>query len=137
MEIGTISNPSLYLTDIKSKSHPVITVDLPSLIENMKHSSSRAKGELKAMILLNNPDRQILLTILPEKTEISAFQANDSVTIQIIEGELMFHSPRESLTIRKGQFLMLHEKVKYSLTNIQETVFLLTISNDNSKVVEN
>jgi quercetin dioxygenase-like cupin family protein len=137
MEIGTLNKPSLALTDKKSVSAPLSTFDLPSLIEDMKHSITWAKGELKAMILFNNPDMQILLTALHEKTEINAFQANDSVTIHIIEGELMFHTRNESLTIREGQVLTLHENVRYSMKSIEETVFLLTISTGSTRVSEN
>jgi quercetin dioxygenase-like cupin family protein len=137
METGTIYNPSLSLTDKMSIANHLFTFDLPSLIENMKHSKTWAKGELKAMILLNKPDTQVLLTALHEKTEINAFQANDSVTIYIVQGELKFNAGKGFLTLREGQFLTLHEKVKYNLTSIEETVFLLTILNVNTRVEEN
>lgn len=103
--------------------------DLPVLIEKMKHSHTWAKGELNAMILLNSPDKQIVLTALHEGTEINSFQSNDSVTFQIIEGKLMFQTRKESVTIDKGQLLTLRENINYRLTTMEETVFLLTIAN--------
>jgi quercetin dioxygenase-like cupin family protein len=111
------------------KTASVHTFDLPALIERMKHSHSWAKGELNAMILLKSPDKQIVLTALHEGTKISSFQSSDSITFQIIEGKLRFHTRKESLTIDKGQLLTLHENIKYSLTSRKETVFLLTIAN--------
>ena len=129
----TINKLSLSLTDNMSVTSPLVSFDLPSLIENMKHSITWSKGELNAMLLLNNGDTQVMLTALHEKTEISAFQASDSVTIHIIEGELIFHAVKKTLTIREGQCLTLHDKVKYSLKSIEETVFLLTISHEHNK----
>jgi len=111
--------------------------DLPTLIENMKHSHSWAKGELNAMILLKSPGKQILLTALHGGTEINAYQSNDSITLQTIEGKLRFQTRRESITIDKGQLLTLHENIKYSLTTREETVFLLTIANGTLRPAEN
>jgi hypothetical protein len=110
--------------------------DLPVLIGNMKRSLSWEKGDLKAIILLQSPEKQILLTALHEKTEIESFQESDSVSFQIIEGELMFSTREESLILKEGQLHTLNEKVKYSLTTDTETVFLLTILNRTGKVEE-
>jgi quercetin dioxygenase-like cupin family protein len=104
------------------------TFDLAMLIEKMKNSHSWEKEGLDSVILLESPDKQIILTALHEGTEINSFQANDSVTFQIMEGQLMFQTPRESVTLEKGQMLTVHENINYSLTSWEETVFLLTIA---------
>jgi hypothetical protein len=128
METEVIHNQHYTLIDNRMVNPQLFTLNLPYLIGNMRQSNTWTSGDLKSMILLNNPDKQILLTALHERTEIISFQANDSVTIQILEGELMFRSGKESLTLKKGQSLTLHEKVNYSLITIIETVFLMTIS---------
>jgi quercetin dioxygenase-like cupin family protein len=102
----------------------------------MKHSHVWEQGELNAMILLNTPGKQILLTALHEGTEIDSFQSNDSITFHIIEGKLKFHTRKESVTLNKGQLLTLHEKIKYSLKTREETVFLLTIAGSIMHMVE-
>ncbi len=102
--------------------------DLPALIENMKLSHTWIKGELNATILLKRPDKKIVLTAIHEGTEIRSFQSNDSTTFQIIEGKLKFRTRKESVTLDKGQFLTLHDNIKYRLTSKEETVFLLTIT---------
>jgi quercetin dioxygenase-like cupin family protein len=94
----------------------------------MKHSHSWLKGELMSMILLNRPDKKILLTAMHVKTEINSFQSTDSITFQILEGKLKFHTRKETVILSKGQILTLIEKIEYCLTAMEETVFLLTIS---------
>jgi hypothetical protein len=111
------------------EDYPSEFYDLPVLIENMKRSQSWAKGDLKNLILLNSPSKQILLTAMHEKTEIDSFQISDSVSFQIIEGELMISTRKESLILKEGQLLTLNEKVKYRLKTNAETVLLLTILN--------
>jgi len=101
--------------------------DMPGIIENMKHSHAWEKGELNAMVLYKRPEKQILLTALHEGTKIDSYQANDSITFQVIEGKLKFRTAKESVTIKKGHSLALHEKIRYSLKSSEETVYLLTI----------
>ena len=101
--------------------------DLPTLVEKMKHEHSWENGELNAMVLLKTPSNQMVLTILHSKTEIQSFQANDSITFQIVEGCLTFHTRKKSIDLDKGQILSLRENIKYSLTAKEETVLLLII----------
>lgn len=136
MEIATLKDRNPILNVRWSQSYHSPAHDLPSLIGNMKQSHSWARGELNNMILLNSPEKQVVLTALHEKTEIDSFQASDSVSFEIIEGELLFNTGKESLILKEGQLLTLHEKVKYSLTTIAETVLILTILNDNLKASE-
>jgi mannose-6-phosphate isomerase-like protein (cupin superfamily) len=102
--------------------------DLPVLIENLKHDQSWKKGELKAMILLKNPSKKIVLALLHENTEIRSFQADESTTFRIIEGKVKFHIGNESLILKRGELLTLNEKVKYSINSLEETALLIVLA---------
>lgn len=133
---SSYASPGFYET--KAPLDPsLFTFDLPALIENLKNSSSWSEGELNAMILFKRPEKQIVLTALHEGTKIDSFQANDSVTFQIIEGKLKFHTNKESVMLKRGQLLALYENIKYSLTSRKDTVFLLTIDNGRGQRAEN
>ncbi len=105
------------------------TFDLPALVEKMKQKPAWVKKELNAMILLKSTEKEIVLATLHEGTEINSFQSNDSITLQIIEGKLKFRNRKESVTLDKGQLLVVQENMNFSLTTGEETVFLLTIAN--------
>lgn len=102
--------------------------DLTEMIDSMKLSSEWARGELISKILLNRSEKQVLLIALHQGTEVNSFQLKDSVTFQIIEGKLMFHCLKESVILNKDQVFKLDEKAEYSLTAMEETMFLLMIS---------
>ncbi|QGY46130.1 hypothetical protein GM418_21405 [Maribellus comscasis] len=87
------------------------------------------KGELNSKILVNRPDKQVVLTIIHKDTEIDSFQSDDSVTLFVVGGKLKLHTRKESIILKEGQLLKLHKKVNYSFTTWKETVFLLTIVN--------
>ncbi|MCX6254061.1 MAG: hypothetical protein NTV31_06230 [Bacteroidia bacterium] len=137
MEIETLNTKVPLSKDGRSLNSSLLSFDLSALIKNMKQSYSWGKGELNALILLKSPDKQIILIAMHEGTEIKSFQSNDSITFQIIDGELRFHTRKDSVTLNKGQLLTLRENIKYSLTTLEETVFLLTILNGITKVAKN
>lgn len=113
-----------------TKSHgSLLFFDFPNLVEKMKHEQSWINGELNAMVLLKTPHKQIVLATLHSGTEIQSFQSNDSITFQIIEGKLAFHTRKKTVNLNKGQLLSLHENIKYSLTTEGETILLLIIAN--------
>ncbi len=115
----------------------LLAFDLPVLIERLKSSRNWAHGELDAKILLKSPGKQIVLTALHGGTEIQSYQSGESVTLQIIEGCLMFQTNKEYLRLEKGQLLTLYEKVSYCLTSTEDTVFLLTIATNSVSLFEN
>lgn len=130
-------NKSMYTETLKTNSYgemnkPVIDsllpFNLPKLLEKVKLKRTWMKGELNSKILVNRPDKQIVLTTIHKDTEIDSFQSNDSVTFHVIGGELKLHTQKESIILGEGQFLALYEHVKYRLTAAQATVFLLTLA---------
>lgn len=133
----TIKANYLLRKENMSNNPSLLMFDLPTLVDKMKHKQSWANGDLNAMILLKTPNKQIVLTAMHDGTEIQSFQSNDSITFQIIEGQLMFHTREESVTLDEGQLLTLHEKIKYSLTTKEETVLLLTIASGALEFSEN
>jgi len=104
-------------------------LDLPVIVENMKLSPSWMNGELYSIILLNTQEKQVVLTALHKGTIITSFQKNDSLSLQIFDGEINFNTGKESVILNKGQTLTLYEHIEYSLKTRKETVLLLTIAN--------
>jgi hypothetical protein len=129
MQIEIVQNNIQYTQCQGSPEGKLSDFDLPSLIRTMKNSNSWGNGELNALVLLKSPEEQIILTAIHEGTEIESFQSNESVSFQIIKGQLKFHVLKDSITIQKDQLITLREHIKYRLTTQEDTVFLLTVSN--------
>lgn len=110
-----------------TKNGSFSSFDLPVLIENLKHDQSWKKGELKAMILLKNPTKKIVLAIIHEDTEIKSFQSDDSTTFRIIEGKSQFLIGNDSIILKKGELLTLNEKTKYKINSIEETALIIIL----------
>ena len=128
MQSGTLEHNGLFYDNILINLS-LAKINLVDLINNMKSSLVTSSNKLKSIILVNRSDNKTLITALLNKTEISSFQSDDSTTIQLLEGKLRLHTRKESVILDKGNFITITEKVKYQLTSLEETVFLLTIAN--------
>jgi len=137
MDKESLKTGTPLIKDISSLNMPLLTFDLPNLIKMMKHEHISFTEEPNSMILLNCLDKKVVLILLHAGTGFKSFQSNDSVTFQIIEGTLTYHSHKESVILEKDQFLTLDEKIDYNLTTNEETVILLTIANSNLQYTEN
>src|ERR1035437_2176722 len=122
MQIEALNTSIPVTKDYRSSDCTLLGFNLPSLIATMKKSFTWANGDL---------------TALHGGTEIKSFQSNDSITFQIIEGKLKFHIRKDTVTLNEGQLMTLNEKIKYSLTTQEETVFLLTISDSIARTSHN
>jgi quercetin dioxygenase-like cupin family protein len=136
MEIQTLSSTPYITKDFISSDYTK-AFNLPALIESMKKSHKWANRELSSMILLKGRSRQIILTAIHDGTEIESFQSKDSVTFHILEGKLKFNTPYESVILDKGQLITITNKINYSLSTEEDTVFLLTISAYSSEAIRN
>ena len=127
-----------FFQESKTPSTPSFLVfDMPAMAEKMKHEQNWIDGELNSVILLKTPYKQIILTVLHDGTMIQSYQSNESITFQLLEGELIFNTRRSSVLLNKGQLFTLHENIKYSLTTREDSVLLLTIATGALQFSEN
>jgi hypothetical protein len=122
--ITKLQLPGFPVTRISPLFHP----EIKTLIRNIKHSRSWAKGDQNAMFLVKHLGKQVVLAAFHKGTDIFSYQSNDSITFQIIEGSLRFNSRNASAIIAMGQVLTLNGRVKYRLTTSEETVLLLSVA---------
>jgi hypothetical protein len=108
-----------------------LSVNIPALIDNMKHDKSWKKGKLSSIILLNTPVKKVVLTLIPEGTEVTSFQSHDSATFQIIEGRLEFYFQKEYSSLNINELLTLNKKINYNYYSVEDTAFLLTLLSGN------
>ncbi len=132
----TLSSNQFMTKDFTSTEYTK-AFNLPSLIESMKLSKEWAAKELSSLILLKGRNKQIILTSIHNGTEIESFQTKDSITFHILEGKLMLHTPSDSIILSEGQLMTITNKIKYRLTTEDDTVFLITASENTEGPVNN
>lgn len=126
MEVETLNRKSSFIRNDRAINSPLFPYDLPGLIKNMRETFEWKNGELASTILLKSPDKQIVLTVMHDNTEVTSFQSGNSATLQLIEGKIELRTGKKSVILNSGQFMTLHDNIKFSLTSHEESIFLLT-----------
>ena len=71
---------------------------------------------------------RIVLIALHKDAEMTKHTADGMISLQVLEGHLLFTTKEQSVELEKGQMLALHENVPHSVLAKEETIFLLTLT---------
>ncbi len=107
---------------------PLMIIDLPSLIEQLKTEDAWSKNDRNAITAFKTGEMRIVIVALHENAEMAPHQAGGVLSIQVLEGKINFVAGGESVDVYKGQIVTLHEGISHSVKAIEEAVFILTIA---------
>lgn len=62
-----------------------------------------------------------------DNAEVIFSQPANSVTFQVMEGKIEFHTNKKTIVLNNGNLLTLNDNIKFSLTSLEKSVFLLTL----------
>ena len=74
---------------------------------------------------------RIVLLGLHENAELKSHKANGVISVQVIEGEVVFTVDEHASFLKKGQMVALHENIFHSVKAVKESFFLLTLAMSN------
>ena len=127
MEVKTLRGNTLVYDD-RLMNQSLVTIKLTRLVDNLKINLLESGNNLHSIVLLNRKEKKIVLMAMNEAVELESFQADDSVTIQLIEGKAQFQARKQLVVLTEGQLLKVSEKTTYSITAMEEAVIMLTIA---------
>lgn len=108
---------------------PMVSIDLPLFMEQIKEEKSWKDGRRNAITVFKTNEMRIVLIALHEGSEMARHVADGIINVHVLEGRMQFKTDQQSVELAKGQMLVLHEEIFHSVKAIQETVFLLTVTN--------
>ncbi len=111
-----------------------VTIDLPLIIQQIKEEKQWKESDRNAVTIFKTNGMRIVVIGLRKGAEMAKHTANGLISIQIIEGLILFNTIEESVELGKGQMLALHENIPHSLLAKEETIFLLTLTTALEKV---
>lgn len=105
----------------------MVSLDLPFFIKEIKKESSWKESDRNAITIFKSDHLRLLLIALHSGAEMVRHTAPGIINLQVMEGEIFFQTDEQSIDLKKGQAVVLHERIPHSLTAKSETVFLLSI----------
>jgi len=107
---------------------PVVTIDIPNFIKQIKSEPAWKKNDRNAMTIYKTNGVRIVLMALHEGAVMEKHTTNGIVSVQLLDGEINFNTEDHSITLKKDQMVAVHRNVPHSVTAIKESAFLLTVT---------
>ncbi len=109
---------------------PLLTIDLPSLIKQIKNEDAWTKNDRNAITVFKTPGMSVVLVAMHAHAEMTTQTTDGVLKIEVLDGKIKFNTLDESVEVKKAQLLTLHSGIPYSLLALEETTFLLTVAED-------
>ena len=107
---------------------PMVSIDLPLFIQQIKGERSWKDGKCNAVTIFKTNAMRLVLIALHEGAEMARHAADGTISVQVLEGSMLFSTDQQSVVLPKGQMVVLHEKIFHSVKAIDKTIFLLTVT---------
>lgn len=78
--------------------------------------------------LVKSPALRVVLEVLRSGAELSEHRAPGPITVQVLEGEIRFHTGEDTFRVREGEVLALPAGRPHAVEAMQDTAFLITIA---------
>jgi quercetin dioxygenase-like cupin family protein len=107
---------------------PVVTIDVPKFIKQIKSEPAWEKKDHNAMTIYKTNGMRIVLIALHENAVLEKHTTNGVISVHVLDGEINFNTEDHSVSLIKDEIIALHRNVPHSVAAIKESVFLLTVT---------
>jgi len=107
---------------------PLVNMDLRDYIKQIKSEPAWEKNDRNAITIFKTDGMRIVLIALHEDAVMARHTANGVISVQVLEGEIVFSAANQAVPLIKGQMIALHKGEPHSVAAVKESVFLLTIA---------
>lgn len=128
MEIKNNESTDLRPEGARLMDAPLVSMDIPEFIKQLKAEATWENSDRNAMTVYKTNGMRIVLIALHEDAILKTHTADGIISVQVLEGEIIFSTDDQSVVIRKGQMIALHKGLPHSVKAIKESVFLLTLT---------
>jgi quercetin dioxygenase-like cupin family protein len=110
----------------------MVLMDLKEFQEQIKDEKSWKDGDRNAITLFKSDGMRVVLIALHAGSEMKTHTAPGIISVQVLEGQIIFKTEKQTAELNKGQMLTLHKGVPHSVVASVESTFLLTLSTPSS-----
>lgn len=106
----------------------LVEMNLNNFIDQVKSESTWIDSDRNSVTIFKSETMRIVLLGLHENAELKTHKANGVISVQVLEGRIMFTTEQQQVVIEKGQMIALQENIMHSVRALAESFFLLTLS---------
>ncbi|MBC7383516.1 MAG: cupin domain-containing protein [Bacteroidia bacterium] len=107
---------------------PLVAINLLYFIEQIRNEQAWKDSDRNAITVFKTNGMRIVLIALHKGAEMIKHTADGLISVQVLEGQMLFNTNEQSVNLGKGQMLALHKGIAHSVVAKEETIFLLTLT---------
>ena len=107
---------------------PLVSIDIPQFKKQLKMEATWQTSDRNAITVYKTNGLRMVLIALHKDAFMQEHAADGIISVQVLEGEINFRTDNESIILRTGQMIALHEGLNHSVEAMEESVFLLTLT---------
>jgi quercetin dioxygenase-like cupin family protein len=112
---------------------PLVSMNIPDFVRQIKAEAAWEKNDRNAITIYKTEGMRIVLIALHEDAVMAKHISNGVISIQVLEGEIVFNTEYQSVVLKKGEMIALHKGEPHSVAAAKESVFLLTFASTSNK----
>jgi len=106
----------------------MVLMDLDDFQKQIKDEKAWKEGDRNAITLFKSDGMRVVLIALHAGSEMKTHTAPGIISVQVLEGQITFHTEKQSAELSGGQMLTLHKGIPHGVLAHTESTFLLTLS---------
>ena len=106
----------------------LVTINLGDYTKQIKNEQAWKDSDRNAITVFKTDGMRIVLIALHKDAELIKHTADGMISVQVLEGQILFTTSEQTVELSKGQMLTLHKGIPHSVLAKEETVFLLTLT---------
>jgi quercetin dioxygenase-like cupin family protein len=113
--------------------HPAQVMDLEHALVQAKEAQNWKSSDRHVVPLFKSESLRLVLIGLHKGAELKTHTAPGIITVQVLEGQITFHTAQQASILTAGQLLLLPAGIPHSVRAQQDSFFLLTVAVVSSK----
>lgn len=93
----------------------LVTIDLRNFIKQIREEKAWKDSDRNAITVFKTDGMCIVLIALHKDAEIIKHTADGMISLQVMEGQILFTTDEQSVELGRGEMLALHENVPHSV----------------------
>jgi len=106
----------------------MVTVDLRSFTKQIRDEKAWKESDRNAITVFKTDGMRIVLIALHKDAEMIKHTIDGLISIQVIEGEILITTEKQSAELGPGEMLALHQNIPHNVLAKKESIFLLTLT---------
>lgn len=128
-----MDNKFINATDQRPNAHHIIDaghvkIDIEAIVEQIKNEKAWNYSDRNAMTVFKTNGLSIVIIALHKDAAMAKHKVDGLLSIQVIEGQIEISADSESINLKSGQMIVLHSYIEHSISAVEETVFLFTVT---------